>query len=139
MDNLHDKIQQWASEYQTIGGGTVPPGFVKFIATRLVESGLIPDSKDWITIYRDGKTERVRITSQEGHVVTYQREDGSSCATTVGVMKKWCEGKKLASAVDYSRVGESGPMNEALDRLRQELGGEFGMGSVSLDEIKTDD
>lgn len=136
MDDLVNRIQQWSSEYTEIGGHPVPAGFARFVAARLIESGMVPDSKDWITIYRDGKKERVRITGQDGSVVTYQKSDGGYCATTVDMMRKWSNGSRLAAAVDYSKNGCQ--QSEQASKIEQQLGGTSGTGTISIGLIGSD-
>lgn len=123
---MFGELKKWAEEYEQIGGAHVPDGFVRFLANRLGET--LPDHKDWLNIYKDGKACRIRILGQAGHVINYQYDNGEYGACTIDQMKKWAKPASVASAVDYSKFGEA-------SELASQLGGWNGSSKLNPGSI----
>lgn len=121
-----EEIQQWAAEYEQIGGAKVPEGFLKFIANRLGET--LPAYKDWITIYKDGRKKRIRITGQVGNLVRYEDDGGNYGVCTVDQMKVWAKSTDVVKAVDYAKFGEA-------QALADQLGGWNGSDKLDPNSI----
>lgn len=100
--DVKQKLSDWIEEYRLITQVHIPEGLVDFLYRRMDEANVLPDEKDWVTIYRDGKSEKIRITGQDGHMIQYQRSDSSGGMCTVDVMKKWLggNGAALVQALD---------------------------------------
>lgn len=138
LSELNHKLEQWAAEYVSIGGAQVPPGFLKFVASRLQESGSIADDKDIVTIYRDGKSEKVRILSQSGPIVSFRDSTDKICTCTITQMKMWCKGHDLARAVDHVCFGENSEYEKAASILAARMGSSGGTGALPIDSIGKD-
>lgn len=104
LDVKH-KLADWIEEYRLITQVHIPEGIVDFLYRRMDEAALLPEEKDWVTIYRDGKTEKVRIISQDGPQITYSKANGTIGICSVDIMKKWTQGggASLVRAIDHAK------------------------------------
>lgn len=79
MEQLAADLRRWCSEYAGISGQevSIPNGLCKFLASRLVESGIGEPDPRVVTAHICGEHRKVKITGVRGSMLHYEYVDGS--------------------------------------------------------------
>lgn len=67
---------EWCKEFETVSGNKVPEKLPAFVATRLIETGIV--DADTVRVVFTDRVLRVKVTGQSGQMIHWKAADGPS-------------------------------------------------------------